>query len=64
MSGFRLRTLRDCVLRLLRRKPAPTFPSLLRESLAAQRRSSLAVVSDEFDGILRHPHNQETISCP
>ncbi len=61
MRAFRLDALRERLRRLLRPRPAPTFPSLLRESLAAQRRSSLAVVSDEFDGVLRHPHNQETI---
>ena len=41
----------------LRRSSAPPFHSILREAVAAQRRSAEAVASDEFDGVFSNPHN-------
>ncbi len=49
--------LRVRLARWLRRGTAPSFQSILREAVSAQRRAASAVHSDEFDGVLPTPHN-------
>lgn len=49
--------LRVRIARWLRGATAPSFHSILREAVAAQRRVDLAVHSDEFDGAYSNPHH-------
>lgn len=47
--------LRLRMVRWLRCGPAPSFHSLLRETVAEQRRSSFHAASDEFEGAFVNP---------
>ena len=49
--------LRLRMARWLRRGPAPSFHSVLRETVAEQRRNSFHAASDEFEGAFLNPHS-------